>query len=243
MLRVLAYRQVAFSKFPRIFDSFLNFLSSLKQQYSFVLPGSPFPKRRAIMLTFDYASVDFYRHVFPFLQEQQIPAVVGVAWRYVSRLESEQLPVDMRVSPSDHLAFQDEIFSYYQPFCSVTELCQLAQSPLIRLASSGFAVRNLKYSPPYLHTEILLSKIMLEDAVQKPIEIFFYPFGKSDIVSQHFVQESYRYSFILGDTVSFPLAIRSQHGIPRIDMSLDCQRVPSLYQLSYRKLKQFLVLR
>ena len=54
----------------------------------------------------------------------------------------------------------------------------MAKSPYIRLASSGFAIRNLKRSPPYLHTEIVLSKILLEEAVQAPIDSFFYPFGK-----------------------------------------------------------------
>ncbi|AVM88493.1 polysaccharide deacetylase family protein [Chlamydia muridarum] len=242
MLRVLAYRQVAFSKFPYALRSFLDFLHSLKQHYSFILPGDPLPNRKAIILTFDYASVDFYKHVFPFLQKFQIPAVVGVAWRYVSRLESENLPIDMRISPSDFLAFQDEIFSYYQPFCSVKELCHMAQSSIIRFASSGFAIRNLKNSPPYLHTEISLSKILLEEAIQAPLEVFFYPFGKSDLVSQHFVQEVYRYSFVLGDAASFFYSMQSQHSIPRIDMALDSRGIPSLYQLSFRQLKRFLIL-
>lgn len=242
MLRVLAYRQVAFSRVPHIFKSFLGFLRTLGRHYSFVLPGDPLPKRKAIVLTFDNASVDFYTHVFPFLQKFQIPAVVGVAWRYVSRSESENLPIDVRTSPSDGLAFQDEIFSRYQPFCSVKELCIMAKSPYIRLASSGFAIRNLKRSPPYLHTEIVLSKILLEEAVQAPIDSFFYPFGKSDLISQHLVQEAYRYSFLLGDTASFSYAQQSQHGIPRMDMALDCREIPSLHQLFMRRFKQFFVL-
>ncbi|AAX50756.1 polysaccharide deacetylase family protein [Chlamydia trachomatis] len=243
MLRVLAYRQVSFSKFPRLFKSFVSLLSSLKQHYSFMLPGDPLPKKKALMLTFDHASVDFYTHVFPLLQNLQIPAVIGVAWRYVADLEGEDLPIDVRIAPSDFLAFQDEIFSYHQPFCSVRELCHMAASPLVRFASSGFAIRNLKYAPPYLHTEILLSKILLENAIQSPVESFFFPLGKSDVVSQHFVQETYRYSFVLGNTASFSYSTQSLHGIPRIDMPLDSQRVPSLYQLSYPHLKQFLVLR
>lgn len=99
MLRVLAYRQVSFSKFPRLFKSFVSLLSSLKQHYSFMLPGDPLPKKKALMLTFDHASVDFYTHVFPLLQNLQIPAVIGVAWRYVADLEGEDLPLMCELLP------------------------------------------------------------------------------------------------------------------------------------------------
>lgn len=66
-----------------------------------MLPGDPLPKKKALMLTFDHASVDFYTHVFPLLQNLQIPAVIGVAWRYVADLEGEDLPIDVRIAPSD----------------------------------------------------------------------------------------------------------------------------------------------
>lgn len=216
MLVVLAFRKVFFSKFASDLKALHSQLLFLKQRYPFVLPGDTWSARKvSIMLTFDFASVDFYEHVFPFLCAQQIPAVVGVAWRYVAPEGAERLPLSLRTSSSETLAFQDEIFTGQAPFCTRQELRIMASSPYIQLASSGFAVRNLKNNPPYLATEVFLSKHCIEAALGYRPKAFFYPFGKYDMHCARYVRKEYEYSFVLGNTLNMAY---KQHEIYRLEM-------------------------
>ncbi|EPP34550.1 polysaccharide deacetylase family protein [Chlamydia ibidis] len=243
MLIVLAFRRLFFSKPPGFLNNLLRYFLLLKQQYPIVFPGDPI-QGTALMLTFDFASVDFYTHVFPFLERHKIPAIVGVASRYVSQDAAQDLPLEFRCVPMETLAFQDEVFTKYQPFCSREELITLSHSPYIRLASSGFAIRNLHQSPPYLTTEVFLSKHYIENQIGVSPIAFFYPFGKHDTSSDNLVQKHYPYSFVLGNTLNFK---NKRHNIYRLDMKSDNLILPQITRnsLSYIKfwlndrLKQF----
>lgn len=222
MLAVLAFRQVFFSKNKPLLEKLLHYLLLIKHTYPLVMPGDPI-QGLSIMLTFDYASIDFFTHIAPFLEEHKIPAVVGVAWRYVG--ESSSLPLVHRLSPSDALAFQDEIFSTYHPFCSVHELQTLSRSPYIRFASSGYAIRNLKGSPPYLETEVFLSQHIMKTTLGVSPIGFFYPFGKYDQQSSNLVKKHYPFSFVLGNTLNTK---HKRHPIYRLDMTLSDHTIPRL---------------
>lgn len=224
MFVVLAFRQVCFSKDAESLKRFYRYLLFLKHTYSLTLPGDV-KHWFSVILTFDHASVDFYSHIFPFLQEQNIPAVVGIAWRYVANNSASSLPLDHRLTPSDTLAFQDEVFASHQPFCSQQELAVIASSPNIQLASSGFAIRNLQNSPPYLATEIFLSKFSIKTALGKTPIGFFYPFGKYDSQAIQIVKQHYPFSFILGDTIN---RNAKHHNIYRLDIKLSENRLPKL---------------
>ncbi|BAE81722.1 xylanase/chitin deacetilase [Chlamydia felis Fe/C-56] len=236
MLIVLAFRQVFFSKQPDHLERLQRYLLLLKQSYPLVLPGEPV-KKLSLMITFDHASADFYSHVFPFLKAHNIPAVVGIAWRYVADTSALSLPLAHRLAPSETLAFQDEVFAYHQPFCSQQELKTLAETPCIQLASSGFAIRNLQYSPPYLATEIFLSKYSIEKALGKKPLGFFYPFGKYDHVCERVVKKYYPFSFVLGDTINRK---NKQHGIYRLDMTRAAYVLPK-FILSPQYIKNWLM--
>lgn len=179
------------------------------------------------MITFDFASIDFYENLFPFLHDHQIPVLVGVAWRYVAKQHIEMLPFSQRISPMETLAFQDEVFMRYGPFCSQKELQMMVASPYIQLASSGFAIRNLKQAPPYLATEVFLSRHCIELATgYRPIA-FLYPFGKYDSTSMQLVRKEYAYSFVLGNTIN---SRYKHHEIYRLDMSKGAYHLPTLTQ-------------
>lgn len=236
MFIVLAFRQVCFSKEAALLKKFYRYLLFLKHTYSLALPGS-LKRRFSVILTFDHASVDFYSHVFPFLQEHNIPAVVGIAWRYVANNSASSLPLDHRLAPSDTLAFQDEVFASHQPFCSQQELQVIAASPNILLASSGFAIRNLRHSPPYLTTEIFLSKFSIKTALGKTPIGFFYPFGKYDSSSMQVVKKYYPFSFILGNSVN---RNAKQHNIYRVDIKLSHEKLPK-FLLKPQYLKNWII--
>lgn len=225
MLVVFAFRKVFFSKVSNDLETLRENLLFLKQHYPLVLPGDPLHTRISVMLTFDFASVDFYEHIFPFLHAQQIPAVVGVAWRYVAPQGAEQLPLSLRTSSSETLAFQDEIFNNQAPFCSQRELRMMMTSPYIQLASSGFAIRNLKKSPPYLATEVFLSRHSMEVALGYRPQAFFYPFGKYDAHSVQYVRKEYEYSFVLGNTVNI---MNKKHEIYRLDITSNERFFPTV---------------
>ncbi|SPN73806.1 poly-beta-1,6-N-acetyl-D-glucosamine N-deacetylase PgaB,Polysaccharide deacetylase [Chlamydia serpentis] len=188
------------------------------------------------MLTFDFASFDFYANVFPFLQQQGIPAVVGVASRYIPSNTAQKLNPSYRLKPSETLAFQDEIFSNHMPFCCQNELLEMAESPYIQLASSGFAIRNLLHNPPYLTTEILLSRNHLENITGEKPASFLFPFGKSDSISRKLVADYYPYSFLLGNTIN---RNSKTHNIYRLDIKPMQYIRPTLLQSS-RYLKNWI---
>ncbi|KZN27526.1 polysaccharide deacetylase family protein [Chlamydia pecorum] len=237
MLGVLAFRSVVFSRVPKHLDSLKHYLLLLKQHAPLLLPGDPLPpSRTAFMLTFDFASIDFYTSIFPFLQLHQIPAVVGVAWRYVPPTTAMDLPLSYRLTPSGTLAFQDEVFSKHMPFCCQEELLAMASSPLIQLASSGFAVRNLQRSPSYLATEVFLSKHYLHSMLGQPPKAFLYPFGKADKNSKAYVEKHYDFSFVLGNTLNIKKT--KTHGIFRFDLSPNQYSIPKLWN-SPRYLKNW----
>ncbi|AHK63704.1 hypothetical protein BOKEGFJH_00829 [Chlamydia avium] len=236
MLIVLAFRQVCFSKDTKFLKQFYRYLLFLKRTYSLALPGN-LKHRCSVILTFDHASIDFYSHIFPFLQEHDIPAIVGIAWRYVANNSASSLPLDHRLAPSNALAFQDEIFASHQPFCSQEELKIIAESPNIQLASSGFAIRNLQHSPPYLATEIFLSKFSIKTALGKTPIGFFYPFGKYDFPSTRMVKKHYPFSFILGDTIN---KNNKRHNIYRIDIKFSNYTLPKLL-LKPKYLKNWII--
>ncbi|WP_100934454.1 polysaccharide deacetylase family protein [Candidatus Chlamydia corallus] len=236
MLTVLAFRQVFFSHSRLQLDRLKNYLQLLKQNFAITLPKEATPKRHALMLTFDFASFDFYINIFPFLEEQKIPAVVGVASRYVPSNSAQELDPFYRLKPSETLAFQDEIFSNHMPFCCQNELVTMAKSPYIQLASSGFAIRNLLNNPPYLTTEILLSQHQIETITgEKPLA-FFFPFGKSDSSSRKLAADHYPYSFLLGNTINRK---SKTHNIYRLDIKPMEYVCPSLFQSS-RYLKNWI---
>ncbi|ANH78492.1 polysaccharide deacetylase family protein [Candidatus Chlamydia sanziniae] len=237
MFIVLAFRQVFFSSIPLQLDRLKRYLLLLKQTFLLILPGDPIVGT-CVMLTFDFASVDFYSHIFPFLHEHGIPAVVGIAWRYVPPNTALTLPLTYRLATSEVLAFQDEIFSKHMPFCCQQELSHMTTSPYIQFASSGFALRNLQNSPPYLITEVFLSKHYLETMLEKKPLAFVFPFGKSDRASQDFVAQHYSYSFVLGNTINLK---SKTHNIYRLDMQPSYYTLPNSY--SSRHLKNWLLMK
>ncbi|WP_201456546.1 polysaccharide deacetylase family protein [Chlamydia sp. 17-3921] len=238
MLIAFAFRHIAFSRIPSHLEALKRYLLLLKQHYPIILPGDPL-RRISLILTFDFASIDFYTSVFPFLQQHQIPAVIGIAWRYVSPNTAKALSLAHRLEPSDTLAFQDEVFLNHMPFCSQEEILTMASSPLIQVASSGFAVRNLQHSPPYLATEVFLSKHYIKAMTGQFPKAFFYPFGKYDAESQKYVARHYDYSFILGNTVNIK---KRTHRIFRLEMKSNLYTLPKFW-LSPNYLKNWLTLR
>lgn len=115
------------------------------------------------------------------------------------------------------------MFAKHQPFCSQQELQALADSSVIQLASSGFAIRNLQNTPPYLATEVFLSKYSIEKALGKNPIGFFYPFGKYDQICEQTVRKYYPFSFVLGDVINMK---NKNHRIYRLDMTRAAYTLP-----------------
>ncbi|WP_213319129.1 polysaccharide deacetylase family protein [Chlamydiifrater volucris] len=206
---VLAYRRVSFSSNPRYLEALKQQLLFCKEHFSSLTSTSSFQRKQRffsclpneISVTFDHASADFYFSIFPFLRTHEIPATVGVAWRYIPPDHlAENCSPSTRINIPESLSFQDEIFSSFAPFCSPCELSQLAAAPNIFLASHGIGVRNLIHTPPYLHGEVILSKRNLEKLLQIPVSSFIYPFGRYDSHVDKLVRQHYKTSFILGNT-------------------------------------------
>ena len=79
MLLVLMYHQIVNPKSSHGLEEFKQHLQYLQDHYPIILPGGAIQKNTInLCLTFDDAYFDFYYHMFPILQKQSIPAIVGV---------------------------------------------------------------------------------------------------------------------------------------------------------------------
>src|SRR5690242_10610776 len=138
MLTVLLYHQVD----ARIRDHLTYFATHS------VLPGDPLAPP-SVCLTFDDATEDFYRVVFPLLKELKARALLAV-------------PAGLIDSPN---------------YCTWDQLKEIAQSGLVEVASHSMSHPNLILSQN-LQTEIMGSKQLLEKKLGQTVRTFVYPFGK-----------------------------------------------------------------
>ena len=202
MLLALMYHRVGVGKYANSKEMLYEHLQFLKERYPIVLPGDPIPKRKlAICLTFDDATYDFYRDVFPILKELKIRALLGVPVRYI--LDSTTVSSEERLSVPYTLMMQDGFFDQKVPFCTWEELNEMVDSGLVEAASHSYLHCNLTFDFVDLNREVVQSKEILETKLAQPITSFIYPFGKMTVALHEYVAEYYPYAFRIGSALNF----------------------------------------
>lgn len=120
---------------------------------------------KPIILTFDDGYTDFYTNAWPILQKYNLKATLYVLGRGPEK---------------DANAYM-----------SAAEIRELAQSPLITVASHTQDHAYLKgRSELFQRYEIVRSKERLEEVTGKPVRHFAYPYGAFDDVSLKLVKEA-----------------------------------------------------
>jgi peptidoglycan/xylan/chitin deacetylase (PgdA/CDA1 family) len=179
-------------------------------------PGTLPP--RSALLTFDDGYRSMLHAAAPRLERFGFPAVLFVPTAYIGL---------MNLFDGDN---EPE-----EPICSWEELRELERRGI---SVQSHAVTHRTFSelgPAELERELVESKQLLERGLEKPVEVFSYPFGDEGAepgqVRELLSQAGYRAACVYGGSpVSVPVA--DVYGLPRLAMGPDTDLAAELQQLA-----------
>lgn len=175
MLLNLMYHKVGEGKYANPLQTFAQQFAYLHEHKNIVLPGDPLAKGSNICLTFDDATVDFYHHIFPLLQQYELKALLAI-------------PVDFIEKPLH---------------CNWEQICEMERSGLVQIASHSYSHRDLTQPGVDLKKEIIYSKRTLEDKLSAPVSTFVFPYGRWSSKLQKKVIEEYSFAMRIGSACNF----------------------------------------
>lgn len=198
MLTVVMYHHINSDDLPLsntegMMDYHLKWIS---QRFTTVFPGEE-GRINPICLTFDDAYYDFYHYVFPLLKRYNLKALLAVPTAFI--LDDTDLEPSKRLSLKHHEIYEEENYRTYAPFCTYAELQEMVRSGYVVVASHSMNHVNLAETGVDLRTEIISSKIVLEEKLGFRIESFVLPYGKYNHEAVALAKEYYPYVFRIGN--------------------------------------------
>lgn len=198
MLLVFMYHRIAnIPNGPALFAQHLQYLAA---NFPIVLPGDKLDKNNlSVCLTFDDAYFDFYQIVFPLLKKFNLKAVVAIPVKFISEettLTSAarlNLAVDYDIQPTEGLA----------AFCTWPELREMIASDHVVAASHSYNHVDLTRPNINLTQEIVQSKQVLEQKLNRQVNTFVYPFGKWNLDLHHAIIKEYTYAMRIGSAINY----------------------------------------
>ncbi|MBM3191615.1 MAG: polysaccharide deacetylase family protein, partial [Chlamydiae bacterium] len=200
MLITLLYHRAFACRYgnsPEILEKHFSFL---KENYPIVLPLDPLDKKKiSLCLSFDDATFDFYKIVYPLLHAYDLKALLAVPVGFIAE--------DTFYSDKERLSALKEFSFHSSPpshsFCSFKELHEMTLSSRVHIASHGMHHTNLSLPGVDLSLELEVSKKILEQRLSTPIHSFVFPYGKynKEVLDQ--AKKHYRLTFRIGNGLNF----------------------------------------
>lgn len=196
MLLALLYHKIGNGKYANPLKTLEDHFQWIASRYSTVLPGEPLRSKLSICLTFDDAFFDFYHYIFPLLKKYQLKALLAVPAAYIP--EETNLSSEKRLEKVQ--TFPDKAPPIPSPaFCSWSELKELAESPLIQIASHSLHHRPMTSTHIDPENELSASKALLEKKLGVSVTSFVYPFGLWNKKVHSIAKKHYQYIFRIGN--------------------------------------------
>lgn len=206
MLIVFMFHKV--SEPTTLVEKFERFLIQLKSNYNLVLPGDKLSLfKQSICLTFDDAYFDFYYYVFPLLKKYQIKAVLAVPTAFI--LDHTDIKPKERFNITQKEAMTDKTYQK-APFCTWQELKEMADSGFVEIASHHHHHISSKDQNFDAEKEMIYSKKILEEKLQKPIKTLIYPYGHFSKEQHQIAKEFYPFIMRIGYAINFSWGKRRQ---------------------------------
>lgn len=193
-LLALMYHRARAGRFgnaPGMLDAHFAYLA---EHCACVLPGEPLASDRLnVCLTFDDGYFDFYAIVFPLLKKHGLRALLAVPPIVVR--EQAEVPPEARLQAEADVNY---VHPNYGGFCTWTELREMAESGLVRIAAHGFTHCRLDGENVDLSTEVETTQALLSTRLGQAVDSFVFPYGRFNRVALDRVQRTYRYAFRIG---------------------------------------------
>jgi peptidoglycan/xylan/chitin deacetylase (PgdA/CDA1 family) len=176
-------------------DVFERHLENLISKYHVVVPGDELKKDKiSVCLTFDDAYLNFYKVVFPILLKHKVKSVISVPVGVIDK--------DKDLFRNDNSIFHSDI--YKNIFCSWDELRELVNSGIVTIASHGYSHCDMSKNidENSIYKEVVTSKLILEEKLKTKINIFVYPYGKSNNKNHNFIKQNYEFNMRIGSSIN-----------------------------------------
>lgn len=182
-------------------DIFEQYLQYLSENFSFSMPGDALSTQKTnICLSFDDAYCDFYFYAYPLLKKYNARALLGVSTDYI--VEETTQNAQTRLSVPYPKGMENDIWRTQVPFCTWQELREMSNSPYVTIASHSASHPHVTDKNCDLQKEIVGSKIILEQQLQKKVDCFIYPYGDFNTSAHHFVKQHYAWDFRIGSALN-----------------------------------------
>ena len=175
MLLTLLYHRLGKGRYANSFEMLNSNLQYISKNYKTVVPGDKLSYfKTEVCITFDDATIDFYENVYPLLKKYKLKAVLAVPVSYIER----------------------------PGYCSWKMLKEISENDSFQIASHSYNHLNMLKDHIDLNTEILESKNVLEQKLNKKILTFVYPYGRYNRKIHKQVENQYKYIMRIGGSVN-----------------------------------------
>ncbi len=197
MMLAFLYHRVGDGKYANPYEMMERHLAGIARRYRTVWPGESLsPFRLDICLTFDDATYDFYRFVFPLLKKYNLKALLAVPVSFIQ--DRSDLDPAVRLGVPYSAAMKGDTYRTHAPFCTWAEINEMVQSRHVQIASHSFHHQNMLSSGLDLDLEIGGSKRVLEEKLRVPVRTFVYPLGKFNRRIHKRVKRHYEFAMRIG---------------------------------------------
>jgi peptidoglycan/xylan/chitin deacetylase (PgdA/CDA1 family) len=182
-------------------DALRTHLRYLIDHHPLVLPGDPLASGElSVCLSFDDATVDFHREVYPLLQELGGRALVAVPTAYIET--HSRVPMAQRLEAQQRMQMGSGYDAEGGPLCSWAELRLMQDSGLVHCAAHGHTHVDMTAPETDAEAELTKSHRAMESHLDRPPDTFVYPYGRASRSVQKRVRRHYRYAMRIGSALN-----------------------------------------
>jgi len=194
MLIILAWHQILNRSHATPLKTFEKQLQFLKKEFSIIESPNIVKGNMNILLTFDDATIDFFAHVYPILQELKLPATIGIPTFWIQN--SSDLSLNQRLS----LLTSKNPFYQKECFCNWQELNLMKNSNLVHFAAHGHQHQRMDICSD--KNEILIPKIKITENLSYTTNSFIFPYGRYSKKSLPIFRHNYTHLYRIGTAVN-----------------------------------------
>jgi peptidoglycan/xylan/chitin deacetylase (PgdA/CDA1 family) len=176
-------------------------LRSLAERCAVVLPGQPIDRDRlSVCLTFDDATVDFYKCVYPLLLELELSAVVGVPTAFIQ--QGTHLSMEDRLDRQARCIMAPGYKQGDGALCTWSELAEMQASGRVSCAGHGHYHGSMTDKETDVDAEVDQSFQTLQRKLGLTPDVFIFPYGSADRRALQAVGRRFRYAMRIGGAIN-----------------------------------------